>query len=252
MMPPKQTTLLDFQSRCDRGEKLAVVTAYDYSMALAVDAAGVDAILVGDSLSMTMLGRPNTLSATMDEMIHHTKAVVKGVQKALVIGDLPFFFPTNWAWRKLWIMRAPFLPKPGAQAVKLEWCPQAPERRHLLRGLKTGISRHVGPRGFYPPACQPIGGVSPPRQRQNNRVHVASTSKGIRKSGGSFAVSFGVGCPERCGRKNHDRLRLKSDHWCTYRRRAPLRRPKSKFFHDLLGPASGFPSQARQGLLETP
>ncbi len=67
-----------------------MVTAYDYSMALAVDAAGVDAILVGDSLSMTMLGRPNTLSATMDEMIHHTKAVTKGVKNALIIGDLPF------------------------------------------------------------------------------------------------------------------------------------------------------------------
>src|ERR1700722_11075822 len=86
----KSVTVLDFQQKHDSGEKIVMVTAYDYSMALAADAAGVDAILVGDSLSMTMLGRDSTLSATMDEMIHHTKAVTRGTKRALVIGDMPF------------------------------------------------------------------------------------------------------------------------------------------------------------------
>src|SRR5580698_11422240 len=122
----KRTTILDFQKQCDRGEKLAVVTAYDYSMAQAVDAAGVDAILVGDSLSMTMLGRPNTLSATMDEMIHHTKAVVKGVKNALVIGDLPFL-SYQLGLEEALDNAGAFLTEAGAHAVKLEWCPQAPE-----------------------------------------------------------------------------------------------------------------------------
>lgn len=86
----KRMTILEFQAKCDRGEKLVVATAYDYAMALAVDEAGVDSILVGDSVTTTMLGRPDTLSATMDEMIHHCKAVAKGTRQALVIGDMPF------------------------------------------------------------------------------------------------------------------------------------------------------------------
>src|ERR1019366_6811099 len=86
----KRSTLFDFRAKYDRDEKLTVVTAYDYSMALAVDAAGVDAILVGDSLNMTMLGRENTLSVSMDEMIHHARTVAKGTKNAMVIGDMPF------------------------------------------------------------------------------------------------------------------------------------------------------------------
>src|ERR1039458_2355143 len=136
----KRNTVLDFQEKCDRGEKLSVVTAYDYSMALAVDAAGIDAILVGDSLSMTMLGRPDTLSATMEEMLHHTKAVAQGVRQALLIADMPFL-SYQLGLEEALDNAGAFLSEGGAQAVKLEWCPPAPEVCGFLgenRGLRLG------------------------------------------------------------------------------------------------------------------
>ena len=73
-----------------KGEKIVTLTSYDYSFAKIVDDCGIDLILVGDSLSMVILGYKNTLSVTMDEMIHHTKAVTRGVSNALVVGDIPF------------------------------------------------------------------------------------------------------------------------------------------------------------------
>jgi len=72
-----------------KGEKIAMLTAYDYSTAKLIDEAGIPLILVGDSLGMVVLGYGSTIPVTMDEMIHHTKAVVRGATKALVIGDMP-------------------------------------------------------------------------------------------------------------------------------------------------------------------
>src|ERR1039457_5632182 len=112
-------------------------------MALAVDAASVDAILVGDSLSMTMLGRPDTLSATMDEMIHHTKAVAKGVKQALVIGDMPFL-SYQLGLEEALDNAGALLAEAGAQAVKLEWCPQAPEVTAFLVENGIPVMGHVG------------------------------------------------------------------------------------------------------------
>ena len=77
--------------KATKGErKLACLTAYDYATARLVDAAGIQLILVGDSLAMTMLGYENTLPVTMDQMVHHTAAVVRGVEQALVVADMPF------------------------------------------------------------------------------------------------------------------------------------------------------------------
>ena len=73
-----------------RGEKITCLTAYDYPSARLVDEAGIDIILVGDSLAMTMLGQENTLSVTMGEMLHHTKAVHRGAKRAFLIADMPY------------------------------------------------------------------------------------------------------------------------------------------------------------------
>ncbi len=73
------------------GEKIVALTAYDYPTAMLLDEAGVDILLVGDSLGMVVLGYSSTIPVTMDEMIHHTKAVVRGARRALVIGDMPYF-----------------------------------------------------------------------------------------------------------------------------------------------------------------
>lgn len=102
-----------------RGERIVALTAYDYTMARIADAAGVDFLLVGDSLAMVMLGHDSTLPVTMDEMIHHTKAVVRGTRRALVVGDLPFM-SYHASVAEAVTNAGRFLKEAGAKAVKLE------------------------------------------------------------------------------------------------------------------------------------
>lgn len=85
-----KTTVSTFQNAKAKGKKLTMLTAYDYSTAKLIDECGIDSILVGDSLGMVCLGYPDTLSVTMEDMIHHTKAVRRGVHNALLVGDMPF------------------------------------------------------------------------------------------------------------------------------------------------------------------
>jgi len=89
-MEPKKMTVPDLKEKKKSGKKITMLTAYDYPTALLVDRAGIDAILVGDSLGMVVLGYRDTVSVTMAEMLHHTKAVSSAVRSALVIGDMPF------------------------------------------------------------------------------------------------------------------------------------------------------------------
>ena len=86
----KRVSIHDLKAMKKRGEKIAMLTAYDYPTARILDEAGVPIILVGDSLGMVVLGYDSTLPVTMDDMVHHTKAVVRGSQRAHVVGDMPF------------------------------------------------------------------------------------------------------------------------------------------------------------------
>ena len=89
-MPEKKISILDLQKKKDAGDPISMLTAYDYSSASLVDSAGIDMILVGDSLGMVVLGYENTVAVTMDEMIHHCKAVARGAKRAYLVGDMPF------------------------------------------------------------------------------------------------------------------------------------------------------------------
>jgi 3-methyl-2-oxobutanoate hydroxymethyltransferase len=114
----KKVTTLTLRQKKERGEPITMLTAYDYPTALSMDAAGVDAILVGDSLGMVVLGYANTLPVTMDEMLHHCRAVSRGAQSALLIGDMPFMSyqaDVNDAVRNA----GRFLQQAGMDAVKL-------------------------------------------------------------------------------------------------------------------------------------
>jgi len=86
----KKFTVSSFQEAKRAGEKISMLTAYDYSTAKILDDAGIDCLLVGDSLGMVMLGYEDTLQVTMDDMIHHSRAVARGVKRAMVVGDMPF------------------------------------------------------------------------------------------------------------------------------------------------------------------
>ena len=113
-----KSTVHTFRDKRRRGEPIVMVTAYDYPTARAADEAGVDAILVGDSLAMVVLGHPNTLSVTMDEMLHHARAVARGAQRPLLVGDLPFM--SYQADETEAVRNAGRFLQAGMDAVKLE------------------------------------------------------------------------------------------------------------------------------------
>jgi len=118
-MERKKITPVDIQAMKKQGKKITMLTAYDYPMALLEDRAGIDIILVGDSLAMTVLGHENTLPVTMDEMIHHTKAVVRGAKHCLIVGDMPFM-SYNTSEREAILNAGRLMKEAGTDAVKLE------------------------------------------------------------------------------------------------------------------------------------
>ena len=137
-----------------KGEKIAMLTAYDYSTARILDEVGIPLILVGDSLGMVMLGYESTIPVTMDEMLHHTKAVVRGTQKAMVIGDMPFMtyqISTEEALRNA----ARFIQEAGAQAVKLEGGVTVAEKVKRIVDCGIPVMGHIG---LTPQSINTLGG----------------------------------------------------------------------------------------------
>jgi len=113
-----RTTILNIQKMKDNGQRIPMLTAYDATMARLVEAAGVPIILVGDSLGMTMQGHETTVPVTLEDMIYHTRAVVRGTSKALIVFDLPFM--TYATPEQALVSAARGIQEGGAQAVKLE------------------------------------------------------------------------------------------------------------------------------------
>ncbi len=124
------------------GERLAVLTAYDYPTALALDQAGADMLLVGDSLAMVVLGHPDTLSVTLDEMVHHTKAVSRATRHALVVGDLPFLSYQAGVEQAV-LAAGRLVQEGGARAIKLEGAGYLREVEAMVRA-GIPVMGHVG------------------------------------------------------------------------------------------------------------
>ena len=156
-MERKKITTLAFRQKKTRGEKITVLTAYDYSSALVLDRAGIDSILVGDSLGMVMLGYENTLPVTMDEMIHHSRAVSRGAKAALLIGDMPFLsyqVSVEEAVRNA----GRFLQQGGMDAVKLEGGRERLDVIHAIIGAGIPVMGHLG---LTPQSVHQMGGFRP-------------------------------------------------------------------------------------------
>ncbi len=150
----RKVTTLTFAEKKERGEPLTMLTAYDYPTALALDQAGVDAILVGDSLAMVVLGYETTLPVTMDEMLHHARAVARGARQALLIGDLPFLsyqVSVEEAVRNA----GRFLQQGGMDAVKLEGGRERVETIRAIVGAGIPVMGHLG---LTPQSVHQLGG----------------------------------------------------------------------------------------------
>jgi len=149
-----RTTINQIKNMKQKGEKIVMLTAYDYSTAKIVDEAGIPIILVGDSLGMVMLGYESTIPVTIEECLHHTKAVVRGTKKALIVGDMPFMTyhaSVDEALRNA----ARFIQEAGAQAIKLEGGVTVAEK--VKRIVECGIPV-MGHLGLTPQSILQFGG----------------------------------------------------------------------------------------------
>ncbi len=152
--PRKKVTTLIFRERKEHGEPITVLTAYDYATALAADRAGIDCLLVGDSLGMVVLGYENTLAVTMDDMLHHAKAVARGAKTPLLIGDMPFMsyqVSTQEAVRNA----GRFLAEANMDAIKLEGGRAVAATAEAIVNVGIPVMGHIG---LTPQSVNQLGG----------------------------------------------------------------------------------------------
>jgi 3-methyl-2-oxobutanoate hydroxymethyltransferase len=147
-------TVQDFLNRKKEGAKITMLTAYDYPFAQIVDAAGIDSILVGDSLGMVVQGHENTLPVTMDEMIYHTKMVTRAVKNAMVIGDMPFMSYQTGTYDAV-RNAGRFIKEAGAAAVKLEGGAESAEHIRAMSKADIPVMAHIG---LTPQSIHRMGG----------------------------------------------------------------------------------------------
>jgi 3-methyl-2-oxobutanoate hydroxymethyltransferase len=153
-------TIPEFTSAKSRGVRLTVLTAYDYTMARLLDQAGVDALLVGDSLGMVMQGEPNSLRVTLDEMIYHTRLVARGVRNSLLITDMPFMSYQVTPQQAL-ENAGRLIKEGGAHAVKLEGGQRSAAAVASIVSADIAVMGHVG---LTPQSVHRLGGFRVQRE----------------------------------------------------------------------------------------
>ena len=166
-----------------RGEKIPMLTAYDYAFAKIIDEAGVPLILVGDSLGMVMLGYESTIPVTMDEMIHHVKAVVRGTKHALVIGDMPFM-TYHVSMEDTLRNAARFIQEGGAQAVKLEGGEVVADKVSRLVSCGIPVQGHIG---LTPQSVNQLGGYKVVGKTPEVAVCLLNDAKALEEAG-AFSI----------------------------------------------------------------
>ncbi len=176
----KKVSTLTFQKYKQEGRKIVCLTAYDYSTAKILDKAGVDLILVGDSLAMVALGHPTTHAVTMDEMIHHTKAVTRGVTRSFVVADLPFM--SYQVDQKQAITNAGrFIKEAQAEAVKLEGAtPLNLETVSRLVDMGIPVMGHLG---FTPQSIHALGGTRVQGRSAEQAAKLIQDSLALERAG---------------------------------------------------------------------
>lgn len=178
-----KNTVVTFQEAKAKGSKLSMLTAYDYSTAKLMDEAGVNSILVGDSLGNVMLGYEDTISVTMEDMIHHCKAVSKGAKNALVVCDMPFMSYQTGVYDA--VVNAGRLMKEGrAQAVKLEGGKEVAEQIRAIVNASIPVCAHLG---LTPQSINALGGFKVQGKGAEAAQKLLDDARAVEKAG-AFAV----------------------------------------------------------------
>ena len=175
-----RVTTVSLKERKAAGEKIAMLTAYDYPTAQVLDECGIDVVLVGDSCGMVVMGRPNTLTVTMDEMVHHTRMVSRAVQNSLVVADMPYLsyqVSVEEAVRNA----GRLVVEGGAHAVKLEG--PADQFGETIRAiLRAGIPV-MGHIGLMPQSVNQIGGYKVQGKTQEARMRLKREAQELEGAG---------------------------------------------------------------------
>ncbi|MBN3347994.1 3-methyl-2-oxobutanoate hydroxymethyltransferase [Clostridium botulinum] len=178
-----RNTVSTFQELKNKGEKITMLTAYDYSMAKLIDSSGINGILVGDSLGMVCLGYENTLSVTMEDMLHHTKAVVRGTSNALVVGDMPFMSYQTSIYDAVY-NAGRFIKEAGAHAVKLEGGATVAEEIKAIVKAQIPVMGHIG---LTPQSVNMFGGFKVQGKNEKVAKKLIEDAK-ILEEAGAFSI----------------------------------------------------------------
>jgi 3-methyl-2-oxobutanoate hydroxymethyltransferase len=169
-----------------QGKPITALTAYDYATSRLVDEAGIDMILVGDSLAMVVLGHDNTLAVTVDEMLHHTRAVRRAVRRALVVADMPFGSYHGKVSEGV-ANAVRFVKEAGAEAVKIEG-----PRTELVRALTAAEIPVVGHLGLTPQSVHRMGGYRVQAKTAETVLQLRADAEALAEAGAGAIVLEGV------------------------------------------------------------
>lgn len=180
----RPVTVLELQEMKSRGERIAVLTAYDYLFARLVDRGGADVVLVGDSLAQVVLGLESTLPVTVDDMIHHARAVRRGVERGLVVVDLPFL--SYQVSRREAVRNAGrVLKETGAAAVKVEG--GSPRMAATIAAIVEAGIPVMAHLGFTPQAVHALGGFRVQGREEGGETRMVEAAKRVEEAG-AFSV----------------------------------------------------------------
>jgi 3-methyl-2-oxobutanoate hydroxymethyltransferase len=202
MTTRKKMTILAVQEKKQRGEPITMVTAYDYPSALAADRACLDTILVGDSLGMVVLGYDSTVPVTMEDMLHHCKAVRRGSHYAYLIGDMPFL--SYQADRAEAVRNAGrFLKEAGMDAVKLEGGREMADTVHAISAAGMTVVGHIG---LTPQSTGKLGGYRVQGKTVADAQRLLLDALALEEAGAAMIVLEMV--PDRVAQRISERLRI--------------------------------------------
>ena len=186
--PRKRKTIPELQAMKVRGEKIAVLTAYDFPFARIMDQAGIDVVLVGDSAGSVVAGYETTLPVTMEEMLYHTRAVVRAVSQALVVADMPFLsyqVDLSEARRNAGLL----IKEGGAQAVKLEGGVHVAETIRAIVAMDVPVVGHIG---LTPQSIHRMGGYRVQGREEAQALQLREDAQAVVDAGACALVLEGI------------------------------------------------------------